>query len=73
MFQNRESGSPFLIKLGIRKQGINLFPGGGFVESGSPDSPTYIGLASGAAIVIEKADSGGLISQIGGKLLFFQE
>lgn len=52
--------------------GVTLFPGGGFSIPGSPDSPSWIGLPSGA-LVIEKADSGGTIANIGGNLIYFQE
>lgn len=68
---NIKSGASYLT--GNASLGINLFPGGGFVESGSPDSPTYIGLASGATFTVEKADAGGIISQIGGKVVYFSE
>jgi hypothetical protein len=53
--------------------GITVNPGGGWVESGSPDSPTYIGLASGAAIVVEKFDMTGTKANLGGKVNYFQE
>lgn len=68
---NIKSGATYLT--GNVSLGMTIYPGGGWVESGSPDSPTYIGLASGAAIVLEKFDTGGIISQIGGKLIYFQE
>lgn len=53
--------------------GISLNPGGGFVETGSPDSPTYIGLASGAAIVVEKFDMTGTKANLSGKIIYFSE
>lgn len=53
--------------------GISLNPGGGFAETGSPDSPTYIGLASGAAIVVEKFDMTGTKANLSGKIIYFSE
>ena len=52
--------------------GVTLFPGGGFELPGSPDSPAWIGLPSGA-MVIEKRDSGGTVSKIGGGVIYFDE
>ncbi len=52
--------------------GITLFPGGGFVQSGSPDSPVYIGLPSGA-LIIEKLDLTATSAKIGGNLIYFEE
>lgn len=66
-----KSGVTYLI--GNASLAVNLNPGGGWVETGSPDSPVYIGLASGAAIVLEKRDSAAAISQIGGSLVYFAE
>ncbi len=68
---NIKSGVTYLT--GNASLGVNLFPGGGWVETSSPDSPIYLGLASGAALVVEKADSGGLLAQIGGKVSYFSE
>lgn len=68
---NIKSGATYLT--GNVSLGMTLFPGGGFVQNGSPDSPTFIGLAAQAAIVLEKFDTGGIISQIGGHLLYFDE
>jgi hypothetical protein len=68
---NVRSGATHLT--GNASLGINLFPGGGWAEAGSVDSPLYLGLAAAAPIVIEKADSGGLIAQIGGKVTYFEE
>ena len=53
--------------------GITLNPGGGWVESGAPDSPIYLGLASGAAIVLQKFDLTATSAKIGGHLTYFQE
>lgn len=52
--------------------GITLNPGGGWVETGAPDSPTYIGNPSGA-IIIQKLDLTGTIAKISGKVVYFQE
>ena len=52
--------------------GITLNPGGGWVETGAPDSPTYIGNPSGA-IVIQKLDLTGTIAKVSGKVVYFQE
>lgn len=68
---NVRSGATYLT--GNATLGINLNPGSGWVEMGSPDSPVYFGLAAAAPIVIEKTDSSGVISQIGGKLVLFDE
>ena len=68
---NIRSGATHLT--GNASLGVNIFPGGGWVENGSPDSPLYIGLAAAAPIVVEKADAGGLISQIGGHITYFDE
>lgn len=53
--------------------GVTLLPGGGWVESGSPDSPVYIGLNTAQAIVVEKLDLTGTAAQISGKLIYFDE
>lgn len=65
-----KSGVTYLT--GNASLGITLFPGGGFELPGSPDSPSWIGLPSGA-IVIEKRDGGGTVSKIGGGLIYFDE
>lgn len=52
--------------------GVTLFPGGGFVMNGSPDSPAWIGLPSGA-MVVEKRDGGGTVSKIAGNVIYFDE
>lgn len=49
--------------------GISLNPNGGFVLSGSPDSPSWIGLPSGG-FVLEKND---VATLIGGHIVYFQE
>lgn len=66
-----KSGATYLT--GNASIGITLNPGGGWVETGAPDSPTYLGLASGAAIVLEKLDLTATIAKIGGKIVYFQE
>lgn len=53
--------------------GITLNPGGGWVESGSPDSPIYIGLAVDSAIVVEKFDMTGTSAKVGGKIMFYDD
>lgn len=53
--------------------GINIFPGGGWVETGSVDSPIYIGQAGAAPINFEKFDAAGTISQVAGKIVYFDE
>lgn len=65
-----KSGVTYLT--GNASLGITLFPGGGFVMNGSPDSPVWISLPSGA-IVVEKRDPGGTTSKIGGGLIYFDE
>lgn len=52
--------------------GIVLNPGGGWVETGAPDSPTYIGCPSGP-LIVEKFDMTGTKANVGGKLVFFSE
>jgi len=68
---NIKSGATYLT--GNVSLGINLVPGGGWVEIGAPDAPIYNGLAAQAAIVLEKFDSSGVVSQIGGHLMYFDE
>lgn len=68
---NIKSGATYLT--GNATLGMNLVPGGGWVQEGSPDSPVYKGLAGAEAIVLEKADSSGVVSQIGGHLMYFDE
>lgn len=65
-----KSGVTYLT--GNASLGVTLFPGGGFVMSGAPDSPAWIGLPSGA-MVIEKRDGGGTVSKIGGSVIYFDE
>jgi len=65
-----KSGVTYLT--GNASLGVTLFPGGGFEMPGSPDSPAWIGLPSGA-LVIEKRDAGGTVSKIGGGLIYFDE
>lgn len=52
--------------------GVTLNPGGGLVMTGSPDSPSWIGLPSGA-FVVEKLDLTGTSAQIAGSVVYFQE
>lgn len=52
--------------------GIVLNPGGGFIQSGAPDSPSWIGLPSGA-LVVEKFDMTATKANIGGTLVTFTE
>lgn len=65
-----KSGVTYLT--GNASLGITIFPGGGFVMSGAPDSPAWIGLPSGA-MVVEKRDPGGTVSKIGGGVIYFDE
>lgn len=65
-----KSGVTYLT--GNASLGVTLFPGGGFVMNGSPDSPVWISLPSGA-MVIEKRDGGGTVSKIGGHVIYFDE
>jgi hypothetical protein len=65
-----KSGATYLI--GNVSLSVMLNPGGGWVQHGSPDSPVYIGLASGAAIVVEKEDFG-QVAEIAGHLIYFDE
>jgi len=52
--------------------GITLNPGGGWVETGSPDAPVYISTPS-ASINIEKFDMTATKANVGGKLVYFTE
>jgi hypothetical protein len=52
--------------------GITLNPGGGWIQTGAPDSPSWIGLPSGA-LVIEKFDMTSTSAKIGGNVVYFQE
>ena len=52
--------------------GVTLAPLGGWVETGAPNSPTYIGNASGA-LVITKLDLTGTSSKVSGKVVYYQE
>lgn len=52
--------------------GITLNPGGGFVMTGAPDSPSWVGLPSGA-LVVEKFDMTGTKANIGGHIVTFTE
>jgi len=65
-----KSGVTYLT--GNASLGVTLFPGGGFVLPGAPDSPSWIGLPSGA-LVVEKRDPGGTVSKVGGGVIYFDE
>lgn len=52
--------------------GIVLNPGGGFVERGTADAPSFIGCASGP-LIIEKFDMTGTKANVGGKVIYYQE
>jgi hypothetical protein len=58
--------------MGNASCGVTLNPGSGWVETGSPDSPTYIGNPSGA-IVIQKFDMTATAANITGKVVYYQE
>lgn len=63
-----KSGATYLI--GNVSISTMLNPGGGFVAPGSPDSPSFKGLANAAAIVLEKEDLG-QVAEIAGHLIYF--
>lgn len=65
-----KSGVTYLT--GNASLGVTLFPGGGFELPGGPDTPSWIGLPSGA-LVVEKRDPGGTTSKIGGHAIYFDE
>lgn len=65
-----KSGVTYLT--GNASLGETLFPGGGFVLPGSPDSPSWLGLPSGA-LVVEKRDPGGTVSKVAGHAIYFDE
>jgi len=52
--------------------GVTLNPGGGFVLTGAPDSPSWIGLPSGA-LVVEKLDLTATAAKLAGHVVFYQE
>ncbi len=52
--------------------GVTLNPGGGFPLIGSPDSPSWLGLPSGA-LIVEKFDLTATSAKIGGHVLYFDE
>lgn len=52
--------------------GVTLNPGGGWAMPGSPDSPSWLGLPSGA-LVVEKFDMTATAAKIGGQVLYFDE
>lgn len=66
-----KSGATYLT--GNASIGITLMPGGGWVETGSPDSPTYIALAVDQGLVVEKFDLTATSAKVGGKIIFFDE
>lgn len=61
------SGVTYLV--GNSTIGISLATQGGFVETGSVDSPIYIGSTAGDAFIIESSATG----SIGGKVIYFDE
>ncbi len=65
-----KSGVTYLT--GNASLGINLNAGGGFVQSGSPDSPVFIGCPSGA-FMLEKFDRTGTIANIGGNITYYTQ
>jgi hypothetical protein len=67
---NIKSGVTYLT--GNASVGITLNPGGGFVMSGSVDSPVWIGLPSGA-LIVEKLDLTATSAKIGGNVVYFQQ
>jgi hypothetical protein len=78
MLLNSDATVRFTIKSGVTyltgnaSIGITLNPGGGFIMTGSPDSPSWIGLPSGA-LVIEKFDLTGTSAKIAGNVVYFSE
>jgi hypothetical protein len=67
---NIKSGVTYLT--GNASVGITLNPGGGFVMSGSVDSPVWIGCPSGA-LIVEKLDLTGTSAKIGGNVVYFTQ
>jgi hypothetical protein len=78
MLLNSDATVRFTIKSGVTyltgnaSIGITLNPGGGFIMTGSPDSPSWIGLPSGA-LVIEKFDLTATSAKIAGNVVYFSE
>lgn len=78
MLLNSDATVRFTIKSGVTyltgnaSIGITLNPGGGFIMTGAPDSPSWIGLPSGA-LVIEKLDLTATAAKIAGNVVYFQE
>jgi fibronectin-binding autotransporter adhesin len=78
MLLNSDATVRFTIKSGVTyltgnaSIGITLNPGGGFIMTGSPDSPSWIGLPSGA-LVIEKLDLTATSAKIAGNVVYFVE
>jgi hypothetical protein len=65
-----KSGVTYLT--GNASLGVTLFPGGGFVLPGAPDTPQWLSLPSGA-LVVEKRDPGGTVSKVAGHAIYFDE
>lgn len=65
-----KSGVTYLT--GNASLGISLNPGGGFIQTGAPDSPSWIGLPSGA-LVVEKFDMTATKASVGGTINYFTE
>jgi hypothetical protein len=78
MLLNSDATVRFTIKSGVTyltgnaSIGITLNPGGGFIMTGSPDSPSWIGLPSGA-LVVEKLDLTATSAKIAGNVVYFQD
>jgi len=78
MLLNSDATVRFTMKSGVTyltgnaSIGITLNPGGGFIMTGSPDSPSWIGLPSGA-LVIEKLDLTGTSAKMAGNVVYWQE
>lgn len=78
MLLNSDATVRFTMKSGVTyltgnaSIGITLNPAGGFIMTGSPDSPSWIGLPSGA-LVIEKLDLTPTAAKIAGNVVYWQE
>ncbi len=64
---NIKSGPTYLA--GNATIGISLVPGGGWIENGTTDAPTYEGLVAAAGLVIDTDST----AEVGGKVLYFDE
>ncbi len=61
------SGASYLV--GNASVGITIFPGGGWVETGSVDTPIYKGLAANAAFVLNSS----VTASVAGKIIYYVE